>query len=226
LKPVNKKEITHIESVSDQLSIYTLDNYKKYILNIGEFNNNKPSIFKIFNELSMIDVEKDVLEINVASIGGFIVEMQQYINLLTDLETRFVKADRLSSINIKITSHASSSGAYTFIALSNRYIYPNSRIMFHHATGSVQGLMHKQVDKVKFNKKHLDKVMSTVKRFLTKKEWKQLCNGKDHWYTAEDMLERGICTGIYIDGILYNNKKGIKKLKKYRSKNNKYFKKK
>jgi ATP-dependent protease ClpP protease subunit len=96
--------------------------------------------------------------------------------------------------------------------------------MFHHASGGAAGTMQKQLDWVQFNKKHLDKFLGLAQKYFTKKEWKRLERGKDFWLDAEDMIERGICTGIVIDGIQYNNKEGIKKLKKYRKKHNNFLK--
>jgi hypothetical protein len=80
------------------------------------------------------------------------------------------------------------------------------------------------IDRIKFSKKHLDKFLGSAQKYFTKKEWKRLNQGKDFWLEAEDMLKRGICTGIIIDGLQYNNKEGLKKLKKYYKKQDTYFK--
>jgi len=197
---------------------------KLFLLNLDNFLNDEPTLYKILDELRMVNPSLDTVKIHVSSNGGYVTECQQFINTLQDLERAFEKENRLNKISITITSHASSAGAFTFISLKNRYIYPNSRIMFHHSSGGASGKMSDMINRVKFSKKHLDKFLGIAQKYFTKKEWKRLNRGKDFWLDSEDMLKRGICTGIIIDGKIYNNKKGIKKLKKYYEKQNTYFK--
>jgi len=197
---------------------------KLYLLNLDGFLNDEPSLYKILDELRMVNPELDTVRIYISSNGGYATECQQFINTLQDLEKVFKKENRLHKISITINSHASSAGAFTFIALENRLIYPNSRIMFHHSSGGASGKMSDMIDKIKFTKKHLDKFLGSAQKYFTKKEWKRLNQGKDFWLDAEDMLKRGICTGIIINGLQYNNKDGIKKLKKYYKKQDIYFK--
>ena len=207
------------------LTITKYKKYKKYQLNISAFRDTKSGIFELFDTLRNIDTKKDKIDIYITSVGGFVTECQQIINLFKDLQAKFKKNLTLNNINVYITSHASSAGAFTFISFDqNRIIYPNSRIMFHDASGSNIGKLSDQIDKINFDKKFIRNFLGSSKKYLTKKEYKLMLHGKNFWLDAEEMLKRNICTGIKINGIVYDNKLGLKELKKFYKNQDTYLK--
>jgi len=182
----------------------------KYRFFIGMFNNQTPDFHNILNELYNAD-DKSILELRIMSPGGLVVECQQIVNLL---ENKF-KENSIAYIE----SHASSAGAFTFIRANKRVIYWNSRIMFHNYSGGYVGKYKDMKDRFEFDEKHILNFLGYAKRFFTKKEWKELINGKDFWFDAKEMLKRGIATHIILNGKEYDRKKGLKKLKKFLKKN-------
>jgi len=179
---------------------------KNYILFINGFDNQIPDFHDILNDLYNAGPE-DELELKIMSSGGLVTECQQIINVM---QNKFPKRTIAY-----IESHASSAGAFTFVAADKRVIYWNSRIMFHNYSGGYAGSYQSMKDGIDFDSKHIIGFLSIAKRFFSKKEWKKLIEGKEYWFTAEDMLKRGIATHIIIDGIEYDSVKGLKKLKKY-----------
>ena len=190
-------------------SLYIKENKKitkNYILFINGFDNQIPDFHDILNDLYNAG-DEDQLELKIMSPGGLVTECQQIINIM---QNKF--PDRTTAY---IESHASSAGAFTFAAADKRVIYWNSRIMFHNYSGGYTGTYQFMKDRIDFDSKHIIGFLGIAKKFFSKKEWKKLIEGKEYWFTAEDMLKRGIATHIIIDGIEYDSDKGIKKLKKH-----------
>jgi len=179
---------------------------KTYRLFVGPFSNQDPEFHNILNELYNADKDS-VLELKIMSPGGEVIECQQITNLM---QNKF-KDNTVAYIE----SHASSAGAYVFASADKRIIYWNSRIMFHNYSGGYQGDYHKIKTRIDFDSKHIIGFIESAKRFFTEKEWNKLINGKEYWFTAKEMLERGLATHIILEGVEYDRKKGLKKLKKF-----------
>jgi len=188
---------------------------KIYRVFIGAYDNQKPDFHDILNELYNAS-ENSELELRIMSPGGLVVECQQIVNLM---QNKF-KDKSIAYIE----SHASSAGAITFVHAKKRVIYWNSRIMFHNYSGGYIGDYHKMKTRIDFDSKHTIGFLEPVKQFLTKKEWKKMINGKEYWFGAEEMLERGIATHLILNGKEYEGKKALKKLKKFlKKKENNYI---
>jgi len=194
---------------TDNHSLHIKENKKitkTYRLFINGFDNQNPDFHDILNDLYDAGNE-DNLELKIMSPGGLVVECQQIINII---QNKF--KNRTTAY---IESHASSAGAFTFAAADKRVIYWNSRIMFHNYSGGYAGTYQFMKDRIDFDSEHIIGFLEIARKFFTKKEWKKLIEGKEYWMRAEEMLKRGIATHIIIDGIEYEAKKGLKKLKKF-----------
>jgi ATP-dependent protease ClpP protease subunit len=225
-----KKVQPKIENISSDewnLTIHTKTkknkNYKTWFLTVGNFMNNKKTtdFYKLMDNLKLINPKMDELIISTSSAGGLVIECQYFINELQSIQLKFKKYNREDKITNTIVSHASSAGAFSFITFKNRYIYPNSRIMFHESAGGTNGKLSTVINKIKFDKKHIGKFLENAKKYFTKKEWKRLQRGKDFWLEADTMIKRDICNGIIINGKLYkiynksSKNKALSKLNKF-----------
>jgi len=176
----------HVHKVSK------VETYNNYRLFLGTFKNQGPRFQGILNEL--YDTKnKDTLDIRLVSPGGLVIECQQIVNIM--------KNSFSGRTTAYIESHASSAGAVVFAHADKRVIYENSRLMFHNYSGIYTGKYKDIKDRFEFDEKHIIDFLKVAKRFLTKKEWKKMINGKNFWFDAHDMLERNIATHIIVNGI-------------------------
>jgi len=153
----------------------------------------------------------DTLELRISSPGGMVTECQMFVNIMRNkFNGRTVTY---------IDSHASSAGAFTFCVGDKRVIYENSRIMLHNYSGGYVGGFKKMKDRLDFDEKHvIGFLKSTLKLgkngFLTNKEFKQMVDGKEFWFRAEEMCKRGIATHVVVDGTEFTSKQYLKKCSK------------
>ena len=201
----SKKRFESKEHSLHKKTISNTESYNKYRLFIGPFNNQDPKFQALLNELYESG-EKDLLELRIMSPGGLVIECQQIVNLMNNKFKGRTTA--------YIESHASSAGAFTFAHADKRVVYENSRLMFHNYSGGYAGKYQDIKDRLEFDEKHIIDFLKVAKQFLTKKEWKKMVEGKNFWFDAKDMLERGIATHIVIDGQEMTYKKYKKYLKK------------
>lgn len=207
---MNKKQVP----IKHESNYFKLKNHslfidkkrKEYRLFVGPFDNQETSFHRILDELYKAP-ENSKLELRIASPGGLVVECQQLVNLM---QNKF-KNKTVAYID----SHASSAGAITFANADERIVYWNSRIMFHNYSGGYGGDYHKMKTRIDFDSIHVIRFLASAKKFFNDKEWNKLINGKEYWFDALEMLERGIATHLILNGKKYKNKKAIKKLKKY-----------
>jgi len=188
-------------------NISTKQNFRIFVNTFYEVEND---IHNIWNMLLKAGTE-DTLELRISSPGGLVTECQMYVNIMRN---KFP-----GRTTTYIDSHASSAGAFTFSAGDKRVIYENSRIMYHNYSGGHQGTHQKMLDRMKFDTKHIIGFLRSTlkvgkKGFLTKKEYKQMVEGKEYWFGAEEMCKRGIATHIIVNGKELTTKEYLKGLKK------------
>lgn len=197
-----------VDGVSEHHSLHIKETKKitkNYRVFVGAFQNDEPEFREIL-DLLMDAGKDDTLEYRISSPGGYVTECQQMVNIA---ENNF--KGRTTGY---IDSHASSAGAILFSACDKRVVHWNSRIMFHNYSGGYFGEYRKMKDRLDFDEKHIIDFLTIAKPFFSKKEWKKLINSKEYWFDAKEMLKRGVATHIVIDGVEYNKKEGLKKLKK------------
>lgn len=214
IKELNKKVY---KSEFHLLIVEKKNNDMVYDLYISKFQNQSPEFFEILDVLSKSS-DNDIINVNIMSNGGLVIECQQLINLFGILQKRN------NNISAYISSHASSAGAYLFSTFKKRIISPNSRIMFHHAKSSYSGKHSDILEKIKFDDEHLSSFLNIAQKYFTKNEWKRLNDGFEFWLDSEDMLKRGLATDLLIGDKTYQNKKALKKLKKYYKKQDIFYK--
>lgn len=187
--------------------IETKQNYRIFVSKFSEDNNNLHDVWDTLLKAG----KNDTLELRISSPGGYVTECQMFVNL--------AKNKFKGRTTTYIDSHASSAGAFTFSIGDKRVIYENSRLMYHNFSGGYDGNYQKMKDRIDFDKKHIIGFLTSTlkigkKGFLTKKELKKMVKGKEFWFDAKNMCERGIATHIVIDGEELTAKDYLKSLKK------------
>ena len=194
-------------TLHNKQSIVKKNNFRLLIDQFLVNGENEETFKVILNELYGSGPE-DTIELRIMSPGGMDTICQQLVNIVQN---------RFKDRNVAyIESHASSAGAILFLACDKRVIYWNSRFMYHNYKGKYLGKYADMRDRLDFDEKHLVKCIEVLDRkYFSDKEWKKIVNGKDHWMTSKEMLKRGIATHIIIEGVEYEAKEGLKKLKQY-----------
>jgi len=182
--------------------------HKRYRLFIGRFFELKKGLHSVFNELLEAD-KNDYLELRINSRGGFVVEGQQFYNIIQEKFQDKVIA-YLDNIGYSM-------GALLFCMASKRVIYPYSDFMFHNYSGGASGKGGEIKARVKHSSKALESFFYNLivkQGFLTKKEFEQMLVGQDYWMGAKEMCKRGIATHVILNGKELTAKEYLKHLKK------------
>jgi len=202
---VNEKKIP----VNKEKNIYEIvPKHKKYRIFIGRFFELKKGLHAVFNELLAAE-KNDQLEFRINSRGGFVIEGQQFYNIIQEKFPNRVTA-YLDNIGYSM-------GALLFCMADKRVIYPYSDFMFHNYSGGASGKGGEIKARVKHSSKALEKFFYNLiveQGFLTKEEFKQMLVGQDYWMDAKQMCKRGIATHVIVDGKEITAKAYLKQLKK------------
>jgi len=202
---INEKKI----AVDKEKNIYEIvPKHKKYRLFIGRFFELKKGLHAVFNELLTAE-KNDQLEFRINSRGGFVIEGQQFYNIMQEKFPNRVTA-YLDNIGYSM-------GALLFCMANKRVIYPYSDFMFHNYSGGAAGKGGEIKARIKHFSKALEKFFYNLiveQGFLTKKEFEQMLVGQDYWMDAKQMCKRGIATHVIIEGKEISAKAYLKRLKK------------
>jgi len=196
-----------VHSMFTNKNVTTVQNFRVFVNSFTESGND---IHGIWNNLLNAG-SNDTLELRIASPGGYVTECQNFINIMRN---KF--KDRTTTY---IDSHASSAGAITFLAGDKRVIYENSRIMIHNYAGGYSGEYKKMKTRIDFDEKHIIGFLKSIIRpkashkFLSKKEFKEMVNGKEFWFRTDEMAKRKICTHVIVDGEEMTAKQYLKSIK-------------
>lgn len=150
-------------------------------------------IHDILNRLHM-STELDTLEIRINSNGGAVKYGQQFINVIKD---KF--QDRCVTI---LDADAYSMAAVLFMSGDQRVIYPHSVMMVHDVSMHLGG-------KVSESKRQMDTFLPVFNAYfknifgdtMTDEEIQDMFEGKDFWFNAIDMCERGMADYVIVNGI-------------------------
>jgi len=197
------------ELVDHEQNLYKITpKYKQYSVYIDNFHESKKGLHSVFNELRKAD-SADTLELRISSGGGFILEGQQFFNIIIE---KF--RDRTTTY---LDNHGYSMGALLFCMSYKRVIYPYSDIMFHNYSHGVYGKGGNVKSRVEHSSKSLEKFFYDLiveRHFLTHEEFQKMLLGHDFWMNAKEMCKRGIATHVIVGERQITAKEFLKKLKK------------
>lgn len=206
---INEKKIV----VNKSKNLYEIvPKHKKYRLFVGPFFEQKKGLHAVFNELLEAG-ENDILELRINSRGGFVVEGQQFYNIIQEKFPNRVVA-YLDNIGYSM-------GALLFCMANKRVIYPYSDFMFHNYSGGASGKGGEIKARVEHHSKVLEEFFYEIivkQGFLSKKEFKKMLVGQDYWMGARELCKRGIATHVIIEGKELEAKEYLKLLKKKKPK--------
>jgi ATP-dependent protease ClpP protease subunit len=147
----------------------------------------------------------DLLEVHISSDGGVIREGIELYNIINS---------RFKNSQVYL-NYGYSMGALTFLFFDDRTIYEHSDIMFHGWAGGFGGKSSDIEDQFNHFNTHLQKFNDgLLKPYFSKKEIRNIKNGREKWLTSYDILERGIATGIIKDGEYYTAEQYLERFKK------------
>jgi ATP-dependent protease ClpP protease subunit len=173
--------------------------HKKYTLYISEFGHTQNQLHKIMYELRKA-IEHDVLEIRIASDGGYVSEGITLYNTMRELFNgrTFTYLD----------STGFSMGAMLFSLGDQRISYEDSSLMFHNYSSGYFGKGQELKSYIDFEDKHFDEFFSKKivnKGFLSAEEYSHMKMGKDFWFDSYELAKRGICTHVIVSGFRLDN---------------------
>ncbi len=171
---------------------------------LSTFDESKTQVANLLNDLRVFKPD-DRITMIFNSPGGLVSEGRAIINAVTATG---------ADIQTELLSEASSMAAVMFCIGDRRIVYENSSLMFHNFSGGVGGKGHEMKDHLKHIIKNIELFFRSYIIGLSDKEIQQMVDGKEFWFGAKKMCERGIATHVNINGILIPAKRYLKALKK------------
>jgi ATP-dependent protease ClpP protease subunit len=169
--------------------------HDEYTLYVTDFVSEGSENHQLIHKLNLAE-DNDELTVRISSNGGAITEGIQFYN-------SFKKNFRNRTTTI-IDSHAYSMGAVMFCFGNKRVAPEHISFMFHDWQGASWGNGGNVAIQSEHSNKWIDNFFDTVivkNGYLTPKEFKAMKDGKEHWFTVQDLAERGIATHIEVDGV-------------------------
>lgn len=177
---------------------------KSATLYLSLFDETKPSLGVLLNDIRQLH-SGDRINLIFNSPGGLVSEGRALINAVLGTN---------ADIQTELLSEASSMAAIMFCIGDRRIIYENSSLMFHNFSGGISGKGHEMKDYIKHAVKNLALFFKGHVIGLSDDEIDQMMHGKEFWFGAKALSERGIATHVSIDGTLVPVKRYLKALKK------------
>jgi len=168
--------------------------YKLYKLFVGDFEEDQTGMHDIINELQK-GKPNDLLELHISSYGGDITELLNLYNIVNSM----YKNNCDTFLNFGY-----SAGAIAFLLGANRTVFEHSNWMIHSYSGLIGGKRDDMLTYMNHQDQRLTNFFQKMlSPYFTKKEIKKISKGKDIWLDSEEMIERGIATGIIVEGEYY-----------------------
>lgn len=190
---VSNEDESGVPLVSPMMSLFETATEQgiNYRLFVEAFNPYNPMVHTILNKLLGAQTS-DALDVRINSPGGSIDEGVRLFNIL---DNSF--SGRTTTI---IESKAFSMGAMLFCKGDQRVVHPLSMLMFHNYSMFAMGKAGELTDQIehlnRMGHHYFDDII--VNGWLTQDEYKRMLDGKDYWFNAHQMLERGIATHVLI----------------------------
>jgi ATP-dependent protease ClpP protease subunit len=203
---------------SGEKHVWFLDEMPKFKVNVpviksatlylSTFMESKPSLAVLLNDLRQLTSE-DRITMIFNSPGGLVSEGRAIINAVQNTG---------ADIQTELLSEASSMAAIMFCIGDRRIIYENSSLMFHNFSGGIGGKGHEMRDRLKHTIKNITAFFRGHIIGLSEEEIQQMLGGKEFWFGAKELCERGIATHVNVDGVMIPAKRYLKALKKAKRK--------
>lgn len=170
----------------------------------SDFTESRINLARMLNEFSSLTPD-DKINLIINSPGGYAREGKAFINTIQRTG---------ALINTELLAEAASMAALMFCIGSNRVIYENSSIMFHTFSGGYSGKGNEIKDYANHATKHMESFFKALIIGLDEVEIQKMFDGKEYWFDAKKMCQRGIATHVSVHDLLIPAKKYLKLLKK------------
>jgi ATP-dependent protease ClpP protease subunit len=173
--------------------------FNRFTLHIGDFmhfDGEEIALNTIIYELDRAE-ENDVLNMPIASDGGSIDE---YLKLKNHVQSSF--PGRITTI---CDPKAYSAGAMMFLCGDNRIVYEDCSMMFHTYKSGTWGTGKNQLDSILHNEERFNSMFYREliePGYMTEDEFIEYHHGKEFWLTFDKIIDRGIATHVYTEGVL------------------------
>jgi len=158
---------------------------------IHELEGSRVSLFNIIKNIKEIQ-SKDIIELNLASPGGYMDEAYRLINEFQNTGARIIT---------KINPEAMSAAAYIFMIGEKRVIYESSTLMFHNYKSTVSGRGQVITSYTEYYNKLTFDIIDELVPQLTSDEINNILSGNDLYFGAYEMCQRGLATHIIVGDI-------------------------
>ena len=126
--------------------------------------------------------ENDQVKLYLNTPGGALISGLALIQAMRDSK---------ATITTILNPQAFSMGALIFLAGDQKVAPPNSLLMFHHYSGGLSGKGNEQVLELSATNAWFEEAMhNTCAPFLTKKEIRDVLQGKDLWLGSAEINKR------------------------------------
>lgn len=126
--------------------------------------------------------EFDFIEIMINNFGGYLYTTMQIVNAIQKCA---------GTVITTVSGVACSAGSIIFMVGHERRMEKYSSLMCHYYGGCEYGKGNEMEASIEFNKKQYQQFNREVyKDLLTEEELTQMFNGKDFYFTAEEVIER------------------------------------
>ena len=212
----SEQHTLYIETINEKKSVIDkskniyeiVPKHRNYRLFVGRFKELKKGLHVVFNELLQAEAN-DTLEFRINSGGGFIVEGQQFYNII---EEKFP-----NRVTAYLDNVGYSMGALLFCMANKRIVFPHSDFMFHNYSGGAFGKGGELKSKIKHRSKVIEQFFYDIivrKGFLSKTEFEKMLIGQDFWMDTKELCKRGIATHVIVEGKELTANEYLKYLKK------------
>jgi len=168
---------------------------KHFKLYVGDFGEDGRGTHAIIDKLRQSTDSADTLELSINSNGGYVNELKVYHNMVTDMFN--------GKTMTVLDSCGFSAGAIMFLMGDERVVYESSELMFHTYSTVYWGKSGDIGEAHRHSETNLQPYFYSMlvdEGYMTKKEFKQMCLGKDFWLSTPEMCERGIATHVMVYG--------------------------
>jgi ATP-dependent Clp protease protease subunit len=180
--------------------------FRNYKLFVSDFDDGSIHGWNKIKNLLMGSYPEDTLELHISSYGGNTTEGIELYNIINSA---------YKNRSTAYLNYGFSMGALTFLMCSERIIYEDSEIMFHNWMGGFRGKAADIESHFGHTKRYLRRFFhKLLSPYFSDKEIKKIEKGKEVWLDAKDMMNRGIATGIVIDGEYFPREEYFKKYNK------------
>ena len=183
---------TKLDEVQEADLYEQVPGYTLFKLFLGAFAELGTGGHKIVNRLQKGNPMTDIVELHISSYGGSIAELLELYNTLSSMYPEAVTT---------YLNYGYSAGAMAFLFGTDRIIYEFSDYMVHSYSAGLGGkredMLNHAMHQDKYVLSFFNKILSP---YFTQKEIKKINAGKDYWMDSDEMMVRGIATGIIIDG--------------------------